>query len=183
MMMQCPALVPLLLMATATCTRAAGCYCRDANGCAANNGCQCYAGAAADIGACLAIKGSWSSSCCTPPNPPAPPNSNSGPGCSTGVPSCDPSSQYGNQSWMAEHGLLCPNDDMTKCDNGGKCGACFMEVPRDQCTYGRGLPVCDITLPFGSMCIPRRHNSISSQDPSWSKLDCGVSRHINSACA
>ena len=161
----------LFVLALAFCStvRGAGCYCRDANGCVANNGCQC----STSISACTAISGQWAAGCCQPPSSPPPPP--------------DEDMPHGNVTWLAQHSLLCPQDNPALCDNGGACGACFMRAPSAACIYGRSLPECRPDLVgFGQPC----DTSGGSAGPrgGYDVIDpngvhpCGTSLHTNN-CA
>ena len=165
----------VLLVALFPLVNGEGCYCRSTSpgtGCAENNGCQCYPGGANTQAACSAINGGWQSGCCSPPSPPTPPPGMVDmTGCTypatLGAMSCDPSSHYGNQTWLAEHNLTCPAGGPFTCDNNGGCGMCLMishQVlsyrgggggrwgPNYLCPYGWNIPSCVPGIPFGSFC-------------------------------
>jgi hypothetical protein len=51
--------------------------------------------------------------------------------------------------------ITCPGNNVSACDNGGVCGACFMLVARDDCWLQGNLyqiADCSITTGFGSFC-------------------------------
>ena len=70
--------------------------------------------------------------------------------------------------------MTCPDMNVTRCDNGGACGLCFMVVPRSECNNNgnpRLLSECSSATAIGTFC--------ESDHPPIAGTGCGTNNLAN----